>query len=260
MDNKETLYTIRWYVKTHWGDPTLKQTVLNLLAGALGEDQPTSAPVAEKPADTAPVSGDRLLWYPSAQRGFKRSITRGNYKDAYPKGAIVHFTAGRHEGLDTGMSQQVKDGFTYFIIDKDGNVGQNFPLSEWGYHAGRSSWPGLVEGVSDELVGIEVQCPGKLVKTGDTYKTWYGEAVAPEDVRVVKTEKNMEGGAYFKYTEAQETALIHLLRWLRKNNPKVFRYDLVLGHDEVSPGRKNDPGGSLSMPMDELRTLLASGT
>jgi len=38
-------------------------------------------------------------------------------------------------------------------------------------------------------------------------------------------------------------------------NPE-FRADWVAGHDEVSPGRKSDPGGSLSMTMPQFRYML----
>ena len=58
--------------------------------------------------------------------------------------------------------------------------------------------------------------------------------------------------------------------WLKRNNPDVFRFDYVAGHDEIatlgSPGspkektlgRKQDPGGSLSLPMAEYREMLFS--
>jgi hypothetical protein len=50
--------------------------------------------------------------------------------------------------------------------------------------------------------------------------------------------------------------------WLKNNNPKIFDFDKVLGHHEVSGRvglgywRKIDPGGSLSMPMREYREYL----
>lgn len=248
---KEKLFTVRWYVREKWGEASAKNEVLDMLGGLL---EPGSTP-QDRPSVSQP--GQKLLWCPFAERNFDAARTQGSYAKGYPLGAIVHFTAGRRSGLDAGMDEQVKNGYLYFIIDKDGNIGQNFSLDTWGSHAGVSTWPGLGDRVSDDLVGIEIQCAGKLTKTGSTYKSWYGEVVPASDVRSIAAQTaNQEEGHYQKYTAAQEDALIRLLTWLRENNPDVFSYDLVLGHDEVSPGRKNDPGGSLSMSMPDLRTKL----
>jgi len=248
---KEQLFTIRWYVREKWGEESSKAEVLDLLGGLL---EPGATP-QDRPSVSK--GGQKLLWCPFAERNFKKSRTAGSYAKGYPLGAIVHFTAGRRSGLEAGMNEQVENGYTYFVIDKDGNIGQNFSLDSWGSHAGQSTWPGLGDRVSDDLVGIEIQCAGMLEKSGSVYKTWYGETVPASDVRTVAAQTaNQEAGAYQKYTAAQEDALIRLLTWLRENNPDVFSYDYVLGHDEVSPRRKNDPGGSLSMTMPALRKKL----
>ena len=251
---KEKLFTIRWYVREKWGEGSAKNDILDLLGGLL---EPGFTP-EDRPSVSQP--GQKLLWCPFAARKFEMARSQGSYAKGYPLGAIVHFTAGRHSGLEAGMDEQVKNGYLYFIIDKDGNIGQNFPLDSWGSHAGVSTWPGLGDRVSNDLVGIEIQCAGKLTKTGSTYKTWFREAIPAGDVRSVSNQtENQEPGHYHKYTAAQEDALMRLLTWLRENNPDVFSYDLVLGHDEVSPNRKNDPGGSLSITMPALRAKLKGG-
>lgn len=145
---------------------------------------------------------------------------------------------------------------TYFAIDRDGNIGQNFSLDRWGYHAGKSKWPILGTGVSKQLVGIEVCCPGTLDHNGEA---WFGVRYGSEDYRRVKSSGNVRAGVYHRFTQHQERALERLLIWLKTNNPSVFQLDLVLGHDEVSPGRKNDPGGSLSCTMPEFRRKLEQG-
>lgn len=157
----------------------------------------------------------------------------------------------------SAINYQVEQGYLYFVIDKDGNIGQNFSLDSWGYHAGQSSYQGLSGTVSDELVGIEIQCAGKLVKEGAIYKTWFGTEVEEEEVRHIPIKSaNQEKGDYERYTKSQEEALTRLVLWLHKNNPDVFKLDFVVGHDEVSPGRKNDPGGALSMTMPQYREFL----
>lgn len=203
------------------------------------------------------------FFYPKAVvPGFKMP-TKGSYKYGHPEGAIVHFTAGHskyglQKALDTAQGG-VNNGFCFFVIGSDGSVVQSFPINRWGYHAGKSGWKSLFGTVSDELVGIEICNAGKLTKKEDgTFVSWFGETYKENEVRYNDGSYNHEKGYYHAYTPEQEEALIKLLMWLKNRNPEVFKFDLVLGHDEVAPDRKNDPGASLSMPMPLFRLKLKS--
>ena len=170
------------------------------------------------------------------------------------------------------ISSGIRNGYAYLTIAPNGTVYQNHPLDEWGYHAGESRWPALGGGVSQYLVGIEICASGKLRRIDDNhYRPWYNEAsyltplgkspkeaddLRADQVRTVSAEANRVAGSYERYTDAQETALKAVRNWLHDNKPATFSYDLVLGHDEVSPGRKNDPGGALSITMPAFRTWL----
>jgi hypothetical protein len=220
---------------------------------------PTVAPEPERPSASAPAT--KSLWYPLAHipKNFAMP-SKGKYKDYYPVGAIVHFTAGRFEkglqsALDT-MSWGLKQGYNYMSMAADGQVVQSCPLSDWGYHAGASVWPELGSSVSSKLVGIEICCAGRLTVEGDKFMSWFNTEIPKELVRTVKSRDNIQAGSYHKYTEAQEKSLVELLIWLKANNPTVFNFDFVLGHDEVAPTRKNDPSGALSMSMPEFREYL----
>lgn len=188
--------------------------------------------------------------------------TRGGYADGYPRGAVVHFTAGRDQteqqarnSIDNGR----ENGYAFFVIGPDGEVYQACPLDQWGYHAGESNWPGLGSGVSSRLVGIEIANAGKLT---DDCKSWFGVQYPAAETRKVTAAYGCPAGVYKKYTPKQEIALIQLLIWLKANNPGVFNFAYVLGHHEVAGKkglgwwRKNDPGGALSMTMDQLRQSL----
>jgi len=206
----------------------------------------------------------KLLWYPAREKEIAPMKSRGKYRKGYPEGAVVHFTAGRSllgakNAINT-VEGGIKNGYMFFVIDKDGLVYQNFPLSDWGYHAGKSSWPGLGESLSSKLVGIEICNAGSLKPQGDKFVSWFGELYSKEQVRhIAKKRDALDPTGYFhKYTEAQEASLIALLTWLHKNNPEVFKIENVLAHHEISPGRKNDCGGSLSMSMTALRKKLSA--
>lgn len=197
------------------------------------------------------------LYYPKAKVVDPPLETQDKYLAGFPSGAVVHYTAGNH-GL-SALSWARNEGYTYLLIDTDGSVHQGFPLDEWGFHAGVSSWPPLGRGgVSSKLVGIEMACAGRVEADGNgNFKTCWGAPLSAAEVRLVPQQRdNQVPGAYHRYTDEQEQALIDLLIWMKLNAPTIFDLNLVLGHDEVSPGRKQDPGGSLSFTMPALRSYL----
>lgn len=198
------------------------------------------------------------LWYPDAKKVEPNLPTIGDYAQGYPRGAVVHFTAGSYGLSELDLARDYRQA--YFLIAEDGTVHQGAPLNRWGQHAGASSWPGIEGKVSRHLVGIEVDCAGLLKPDGKgNFVTHWGATIPHEQVRVVANDKdNQKAGAYHIYNEAQEDALEKLILWLHTNNPDVFDLDLVLGHDEVSPGRKCDPGGALSFTMPAFRQYLRS--
>ena len=222
----------------------------------------------DPPREDVGTPGQKLLWVPfaSIKEGMKGS---GTYRKGYPEGAIVHWTSGWSRDGEKGASAKrraeeaiswgAKQGYAYFAIGEDGSIVQSLPLNRYGSHAGSSSWPSLGSSVSQYLVGIEICNAGKLKNIADgVYESWFGAKFKSDEVRYSKKNGNIAEGYYHKYSVAQEEALVRLLLWLKSNNPEVFNFDLVLGHDEaaVPLGRKTDPGASLSLTMKDFREKL----
>ncbi len=207
------------------------------------------------------MRGERLDWYPKAVRMLRKMPTLGKYEAGYPKGAVIHFTAGR-DGGERAILTGIEENCAFLCIQKDGTVYQAHPISEWGSHAGASHWPLLEHGrVSDELIGIEICCAGKVDRYPDgRYRTWYGSFLEVDDVRYTEGLYNQAQGFWERFTASQELSMLSLLVWLKSQAPDTFDYRNVVGHDEVClpKGRKNDPGGSLSLSMPELRERLLS--
>lgn len=90
----------------------------------------------------------------------------------------------------------------HFLIRRDGEVIQFVPCSRRAWHAGVSSWLGR-ERCNDFSIGIE-----------------------------------LEGGDRAAFEDAQYRALNRLLAELRRCYP----IEAVVGHNEIAPGRKTDPG------------------
>jgi len=186
--------------------------------------------------------------------------SRGTYRGGWPRGAIVHFTAGR-DGAEKTINGGIENGYTFWCIQRDGRLFTAHDADQWGYHAGSSKWPGLDGTVSDELLGIEINAAGRLTKLSDgRLQSWFKTIVPKDEARQVpgKRYPGELAGYYEKYTDPQESTLVNTLLWLKAQRPDQFSFDLVLGHDEVAPGRKNDPGGALSMTMPEFRAHLKS--
>lgn len=206
----------------------------------------------KKPAEDKHVME---LTCPFADQSLRMS-TKGKFKKGYPKGAVVHFTAGSTGvgSVNYGKSR----GYAFWMIDRDGMIYQTHSLNKWGYHAGKSKWKGLGSSLSNQLLGIEMANAGQLERiSSNCFKSWFGREYTRDQVRHSEGDhQNIEPGYYEKLTAEQEESLISLLGWLEENNPEIFKIDNVLGHDEISPGRKNDPGAALSLSMPDFRTLL----
>ena len=227
------------------------------------------------------MSDEDGIFYPDAIKFHKGKKMRvmGAYAQGFPIGAIIHSTDGRPN--DGGASVEFayqEDDYAYFVIGRGGKVFQSFSLTQWGDHAGPTLHPDLGSSLSRKLVGIEIVSAGKLKKIDDNkFRPWYNEEAkkpqddfAADDVRfrdkigTSTTVGYQTAGHYHKFTEKQETALIKLLQWLKQQKPDIFKYENVLGHDEVGfkngvYGRKTDPGACLSMTMVQLRERLING-
>jgi len=94
---------------------------------------------------------------------------------------------------------------SHLFIDRRGRTIQFVPFHERAWHAGISNWRGR-EGCNDFAIGIE-----------------------------------LEGVDDRAYTRAQYSRLASVLRALLARYPRLSR-NAIVGHQEISPGRKTDPG------------------
>lgn len=222
--------------------------------------------LGEKDRESVSKPGQKLLWCPLFDIYKKQMKHAWKYANKYPQGLIIHWNSG-HDGtgcIDYGITQ----GYTYHFLQKSGKFWQTHALDGGGYHAGVSKWPGLGSSVSGKLVGVEISSAGKVqVKPGEVAhpeeekvytvlaKAWFDSDYKPYVVRY-RSKNMVTPGFYEVYTKEQEHALTEYCLWLKWNCPEVFNLDYVLGHDDVAPGRKCDPGASLSMTTSAYREYL----
>jgi len=227
-----------------------------------------------------------MLKIPFAIQFPKHMKEKGNYAGGKgPRGLIVHYAAdpqGDLENAENCIEYGIRQGYTFLCIAGTGELIQAHDVMKWGYHAGESKWDvrlkrlswGIYGSVSDDFVGVEMNCAGKLTeKDGKYYPHWAfvkdtsklkpgAKDIPKEQVRfVVNKMYGCPTGYYQKYTPEQEDTLIRSIMWLYVNCID-FKLEYVLGHHEVAGVlgigyfRKSDPGGSLSMPMPTFRDYL----
>jgi AmpD protein len=106
---------------------------------------------------------------------------------------------------------------SHLLIRRDGEVVQYVPFHRRAWHAGTSSWQGR-ERCNDFSIGIE-----------------------------------LEGADDTPYESTQYATLARVIATLCRAYP-ALRAERVVGHSDVSPGRKTDPGLAFDWP--RLRTLV----
>ena len=94
---------------------------------------------------------------------------------------------------------------SHLLVDRQGEITQFVDLNKRAWHAGESAWKGK-KGCNDFSIGIE-----------------------------------LEGSDSQSYEQAQYSSLVGLVARIFGFYPRID-IDSIVGHSDVSPGRKTDPG------------------
>lgn len=166
---------------------------------------------------------------------------------------IIHFTAGAsaQSSVDFLCKPSAKAS-AHLVVGRDGSVIQLVPFDTVAWHAGKSTY-GDRTGFNKYSIGIEIDNPGLLTKSGDTYKTWFGRNVIPEDVIEAIHRNQFEPTYWHAFTEEQIILIEQICRLLVEE----YNINLILGHEEISPKRKVDPGPAF--PLDKMRERIFDG-
>lgn len=124
-----------------------------------------------------------------------------------PSMIIVHYTGMKtaQEALERLCSPESKVS-AHYVVDEDGSIYQLVLEDKRAWHAGVSNWQGETD-INSHSIGIELVNPGH------------------------------EFG-YRPFPDAQIEALIALCHDIRERH----EIEWVLGHEDVAPDRKQDPG------------------
>jgi N-acetylmuramoyl-L-alanine amidase len=160
-----------------------------------------------------------------------------------PKYLIIHYTAGNsaESSINWLMNPQAKAS-AHLVIARDGKITQLGSFNKALWHAGKSRWADLI-GLNNYSIGIELDNSGRLTKAGEKYINVSGKVIPQSEV-VLETHKHeTQVQAWQNYTQAQLEALKKVTLLL------VNTYGLkdILGHEDIAPFRKSDPGPAFPM-------------
>ena len=177
----------------------------------------------------------------------------GAFKDGLPDTIVMHYTAGSSMASSVNWLKNPKaKASAHLVIGKSGKIVQLAPFNRITWHAGRSKW-NKRRGLNNYSIGIELDNAGVLEKRADGYYTHFGEPVANDRVVLARHKHEQQESAWEAYTEIQLRIVTELCMVLRE------QYNIVelLGHDDISPKRKRDPGPAF--PLEQLREKVLLG-
>ena len=171
----------------------------------------------------------------------------------------MHYTAGSSARSSANwFTNPAAKASAHITIGRDGEVYQSVPFDKRAWHAGKSQWTNTggtkLKGLNSYSIGIELANAGACIPTSS------GGWINPLGVRVSNDDiveaRHKNGPVWFDntvghitepgwelYPAAQMQAAIGIATVL------VEKYGLgeIVGHDDISPSRKKDPGPAFDM-------------
>lgn len=161
-----------------------------------------------------------------------------------PTYLIIHYTAGTTaKGAIDWFKNPAAEASAHLVLDRDGSVTQMMSFNKVAWHAGKSSWQGLI-GFNRHSIGIEVVNAGKLHRNGaGKWVNWAGNVIKDQDVIIAKHKNETAEAGWHAYTDVQLERVVEIGIALRQK----YKLIDVLGHDDIAPVRKIDPGPAFPM-------------
>jgi len=166
---------------------------------------------------------------------------------------IMHYTSGPDiQASISWFANPASQVSSHLVIGRDGEIVQILPFDVIGWHAGISSW-GQYSKLNAYSLGIELVNGGMLHRAGNRWVSSFGK-VYPEDEVMIAPHKIFPKITYawHKYTDTQLKAAARAAAELMR----VYGFREILGHDDIAPKRKWDPGPAF--PMDQFRLDVAA--
>jgi N-acetylmuramoyl-L-alanine amidase len=173
-----------------------------------------------------------------------------------PRFLVFHFTA-----ISFGDTvRKFKEGTpgnrvsAHLLVAQDGRIVQfvDFNLRAW--HAGQSTWNGITD-LNSHSIGIEVVNAGAVRETGGQ---WIGEEAVPVPAGEVIAARHKNAQWSMTHWHAYSVAQIEACHAIAATLVQRYGIEDIIGHDDIAPDRKYDPGPAF--PLDAIRTAALRGS
>lgn len=181
----------------------------------------------------------------------------GKYGSGSPDTIIIHYTAGNSTKTAVSVLKNPKiRASAHMVIGRKGELVQLVDLNVIAWHAGKSGYnfPDKKRTTFNKYsIGIEIANDGYLKKKDGKLYNWYKKEVPAELAYEGKHRNYPKTRSTFwhTYTDVQIKAVYDACAAMIKAYPSI-KY--ILGHEEIAPGRKSDPGPAF--PLDDLRKTM----
>ncbi|MBC7745611.1 MAG: N-acetylmuramoyl-L-alanine amidase [Flavobacterium sp.] len=161
-----------------------------------------------------------------------------------PQYLIIHYTAATTEqSAISWLISPIAQASAHLIIGREGTITQLAPFNLITWHAGKSIWAGL-NGMNKYSIGIELVNAGRLSKIGEKCICPVDKkSVSDDDVMIAIHKNETQESLWQEYTEAQLEVTQEIAALL----VKTYKLVDILGHEDISPIRKSDPGPAFPM-------------
>lgn len=168
-----------------------------------------------------------------------------------PDYLVMHFTAGRSatSSIEWFRDPQAKAS-AHLVIARDGSITQMVPFNKVAWHAGISQWGGR-QGLNQFSCGIELDNAGKLLRVGRHWQAWFGAIIPDEEVLEATHKNENQSCGWHTFTECQIEAATEASTALARH----YGLKDILGHEDIAPGRKVDPGPAFPMSSFKAKVL-----
>ncbi|NOY61694.1 MAG: N-acetylmuramoyl-L-alanine amidase [Gammaproteobacteria bacterium] len=182
------------------------------------------------------------------QVNYKESPNRsGRFAAGSADSIVVHFTGGASAQSSVNhLLNPAAKASAHLVVGRDGAVTQLVPFDTVAWHAGRSSFRGR-SGFNQYSIGIEIDNAGRLSRSGDAFVSWFGRSYPADEVIEAVHRNEREPAFWHRYSEQQIERVEALCALLIE----TYDIDMIVGHEEIAPQRKTDPGPAF--PLDQLR-------